>query len=147
VKLTTHLQLVPRSRKCGSIHPLPRTSSWDNFTVPTSKFSKWSATFSRCGQISVCISHLCHACYNLRPSRPSYELPRCAFPSIILTLDAKILEFSAICTVSCSITSVIKGEYMFHFFLLKLIRGLSMSLQPSVGPWPLFQFLTPIHSC
>jgi hypothetical protein len=22
VKLTTHLQLVPRSRKCGSIHPL-----------------------------------------------------------------------------------------------------------------------------
>jgi hypothetical protein len=23
VKLTTHLQLVPRSRKCGSIHPLP----------------------------------------------------------------------------------------------------------------------------
>jgi hypothetical protein len=43
VKLTTHLQLVPRSRKCGSIHPLPRTSSWhsaylvkhsDNFTSP-----------------------------------------------------------------------------------------------------------------
>jgi hypothetical protein len=28
VKLTTHLQLVPRSRKCGSIHPLPRTPSW-----------------------------------------------------------------------------------------------------------------------
>jgi hypothetical protein len=28
VKLTTHLQLVPRSRKCGSIHPLPYTSSW-----------------------------------------------------------------------------------------------------------------------
>jgi hypothetical protein len=23
VKLTTHLQLMPRSRKCGSIHPLP----------------------------------------------------------------------------------------------------------------------------
>jgi hypothetical protein len=23
VKLTTHFQLVPRSRKCGSIHPLP----------------------------------------------------------------------------------------------------------------------------
>jgi hypothetical protein len=23
VKLTVHLQLVPRSRKCGSIHPLP----------------------------------------------------------------------------------------------------------------------------
>jgi hypothetical protein len=23
LKLTTHLQLVPRSRKCGSIHPLP----------------------------------------------------------------------------------------------------------------------------
>jgi hypothetical protein len=41
VKLTTHLQLVPRSRECGSIHPLPRTPSWrstwliehrDNFT-------------------------------------------------------------------------------------------------------------------
>jgi hypothetical protein len=28
VKLTTHLQLVPRSRKCGSIHQLPHTSSW-----------------------------------------------------------------------------------------------------------------------
>jgi hypothetical protein len=27
VKLTTHPQLVPRSRKRGSIHPLPRTSS------------------------------------------------------------------------------------------------------------------------
>jgi hypothetical protein len=41
VKLTAHLQLVPRSRKCGSIHPLPHTPSWhsaelvkhrDNFT-------------------------------------------------------------------------------------------------------------------
>jgi hypothetical protein len=40
-ELTTHLQLVPRSRKCGSIYPLPRTPSWrsaqlvkhrDNFT-------------------------------------------------------------------------------------------------------------------
>jgi hypothetical protein len=30
VKLTTHLQLVPRSRKCGSIHPLPHLSSWRN---------------------------------------------------------------------------------------------------------------------
>jgi hypothetical protein len=30
VNLTTHLQLVPRSRKCGSIHPLPHTSSWRN---------------------------------------------------------------------------------------------------------------------
>jgi hypothetical protein len=28
VKLTTHLQLVPRSRKYGSIHPLPHTLSW-----------------------------------------------------------------------------------------------------------------------
>jgi hypothetical protein len=28
VKLTTYLQLVPRSRKPGSIHPLPHTSSW-----------------------------------------------------------------------------------------------------------------------
>jgi hypothetical protein len=28
VKLTTHLQPVPRSRKCGSIHPLPHTPSW-----------------------------------------------------------------------------------------------------------------------
>jgi hypothetical protein len=41
VKLTTHLQLVPRSRQCGSIHPRPHMSSWrsaylvkhrDNFT-------------------------------------------------------------------------------------------------------------------
>jgi hypothetical protein len=41
VTLTTHLQLAPRSRKRGSIHPLPHTSSWrsaylvkhrDNFT-------------------------------------------------------------------------------------------------------------------
>jgi hypothetical protein len=28
VKLTTQLQLVPRWRKCGSIHPLPHTPSW-----------------------------------------------------------------------------------------------------------------------
>jgi hypothetical protein len=28
VKLTTHLKLVPRSRKRGSIHPLPHTPSW-----------------------------------------------------------------------------------------------------------------------
>jgi hypothetical protein len=28
VKLTTHLQLVPRSRKCGSIHRLSHTPSW-----------------------------------------------------------------------------------------------------------------------
>jgi hypothetical protein len=27
VKLTTHLQLVPRSREYGSIHPLPHTRS------------------------------------------------------------------------------------------------------------------------
>jgi hypothetical protein len=30
VKLTTHLQLVPRSRKCGSIHPFPHTLSWSS---------------------------------------------------------------------------------------------------------------------
>jgi hypothetical protein len=28
VKLTAYLQLVPRSRKCGSIHPLLHTPSW-----------------------------------------------------------------------------------------------------------------------
>jgi hypothetical protein len=28
VKLTTHLQLVPRSRKRASIHPLPHKPSW-----------------------------------------------------------------------------------------------------------------------
>jgi hypothetical protein len=28
VKLTTYLQLVPKSRKCGSIHALPHTLSW-----------------------------------------------------------------------------------------------------------------------
>jgi hypothetical protein len=28
VKLTTHLQLMVRSRKYESIHPLPHTSSW-----------------------------------------------------------------------------------------------------------------------
>jgi hypothetical protein len=28
VKLTTHLQLVPRSIKCGSTHRLPHTPSW-----------------------------------------------------------------------------------------------------------------------
>jgi hypothetical protein len=33
VKLTTHLQLVPRSRKCGSIHPLPHTPSWRNASL------------------------------------------------------------------------------------------------------------------
>jgi hypothetical protein len=30
VKLTTHLQLVPRSRKYGSIYPHPHTPSWRN---------------------------------------------------------------------------------------------------------------------
>jgi hypothetical protein len=30
VKLTTHLQLVPRSSKPGSIYHLPHTSSWRN---------------------------------------------------------------------------------------------------------------------
>jgi hypothetical protein len=42
VKLATHFQLVPRSKKHGSIHPLPHTPSWhsaelvkhrDNFTL------------------------------------------------------------------------------------------------------------------
>jgi hypothetical protein len=42
MKQTTHLQLVPRLRKCGSIHPLPHTPIWcsaelvklrDNFTL------------------------------------------------------------------------------------------------------------------
>jgi hypothetical protein len=28
VKLTTHLQLVPRSRKCGSVHQLPHMTLW-----------------------------------------------------------------------------------------------------------------------
>jgi hypothetical protein len=28
VKLTTHFQLMASSRKCGSIRPLPHTSSW-----------------------------------------------------------------------------------------------------------------------
>jgi hypothetical protein len=28
VKLTTHLQLMPTSRQCGSTHPLPHTPSW-----------------------------------------------------------------------------------------------------------------------
>jgi hypothetical protein len=31
LKLTTHLQLVLRSRKLGSIHPLPHTSSWHSW--------------------------------------------------------------------------------------------------------------------
>jgi hypothetical protein len=30
MKLSTHLQLVPMSRKCGSIHPLPHTPSWSS---------------------------------------------------------------------------------------------------------------------
>jgi hypothetical protein len=47
MKLTTHLQLVPRSRKYGSIHPLPHMPSWrsaelvkhrDNFTLPLSLY-------------------------------------------------------------------------------------------------------------
>jgi hypothetical protein len=45
MKLTTHLKLVLRSRKCGSIHPLSHTPSWhsaylvkhrDNFTFKVS---------------------------------------------------------------------------------------------------------------
>jgi hypothetical protein len=53
VKLTTRFQLVPRSRKCGSIHPLPHMLSWrsaslvkhrDNFTF-TFKFVLFVFTF------------------------------------------------------------------------------------------------------
>jgi hypothetical protein len=33
VKLTTHHQLVPRSRKRGTIHPLPHTSSLSRGTT------------------------------------------------------------------------------------------------------------------
>jgi hypothetical protein len=35
VKLTTHLQLVPRSRKRGTIHPLPHSPPWRT-TLPFS---------------------------------------------------------------------------------------------------------------
>jgi hypothetical protein len=35
VKLTTHLQLVPRSRKCGFINSLPRTPSWRSAELST----------------------------------------------------------------------------------------------------------------
>jgi hypothetical protein len=47
VKLTTHLQLVSRSRKCGSTYPLPHKFSWrsvllvnhgDNFTFYLTQF-------------------------------------------------------------------------------------------------------------
>jgi hypothetical protein len=47
VKLTTHFQLVPRSRKGGSIHPLPQTSSWHSTELPeyrsniTFTFTSW----------------------------------------------------------------------------------------------------------
>jgi hypothetical protein len=58
--LTTHLQLVPRSRKCGSIHPLPHTSSWrsaelakqrDNFifTFILEQMHNWGARGSVVG--------------------------------------------------------------------------------------------------
>jgi hypothetical protein len=45
VKPTTHLQLVPRSRKCGCIHPLPYTSSW------RSAYIRWAQ-----GQLYFCYS-------------------------------------------------------------------------------------------
>jgi hypothetical protein len=35
MKLTTHLQPVPRSRKRGSIHPLPHKSSWRSAYLST----------------------------------------------------------------------------------------------------------------
>jgi hypothetical protein len=70
MKLTTHPQLVPRSRKCGSIHPLPHTPSWrsaelvkhrDNFTftcIPRSgylfrKYSRFLFGFILCLKWSV----------------------------------------------------------------------------------------------
>jgi hypothetical protein len=34
MKMTTHLQLVPRSRIRGSIYPLPHTSSWTTLPLP-----------------------------------------------------------------------------------------------------------------
>jgi hypothetical protein len=56
VKVTTHLQLVPRSRKCGSIFPLPHTPSWpgawlvkhrDNFTFYSLQHSAFWESNSR----------------------------------------------------------------------------------------------------
>jgi hypothetical protein len=46
VKLTTHLELVPRSGKCESIHPLPHYPFGDNFTfLPTRKHDAASEMF------------------------------------------------------------------------------------------------------
>lgn len=104
--------------------------------MSTSKSSKWAAPFRWSDRNCICISHLCHACYNFRSSRPSWfghpylhfirNIPSCTF---LYSLDASslsnsvILEFSADCTVPCSVTSVIKREYMFRLCLLEVIRG------------------------
>jgi hypothetical protein len=37
-------------------------------------------------------------------------------------------------------------EYFTHFLFLLSLKYSSVALQPFIGPWPLFQFLNPIHS-
>jgi hypothetical protein len=75
VKLTTHLQLVPRSRKYGSIHPLPHTPLWcsaqlvkhrDNFTLLYWIYASHSSVY----EVAVLrISEL-----SLLPASPGYLL-------------------------------------------------------------------------
>jgi hypothetical protein len=68
VKLTTRLHLLPRSRKCGSIHPLLHTPSWrsaqlvkhrDNFNLPfTGPFEQFgvAVTHRTCNRVLLCCS-------------------------------------------------------------------------------------------
>jgi hypothetical protein len=48
MKLTTHLQIVPTSRKRGSIHPLRHTPSWhsSNLVIHREKFTFFLTMFS-----------------------------------------------------------------------------------------------------
>jgi hypothetical protein len=43
-------------------------------------------------------------------------------------------------------TQLISCEVGTEFFIIIIIITIIMALQPFVGPWPLFQFLDPIHS-
>jgi hypothetical protein len=57
VKLTTHLQLVPRSRIRGSIHPLHLTPLWCSVQLVKHRanftFTNFSATIWPCGRLSL----------------------------------------------------------------------------------------------
>jgi hypothetical protein len=66
--LTTSPPMVPTLSQVYTVRSLP---TWFSEIVYTSRFSKWSLSFKFSDHNFEWISHLCDACYMLRPPRPS----------------------------------------------------------------------------